>query len=183
MECRWFGRNTALSHVDELHLQRVSSRTPYWDEIWVIATSSQCYPTCAPLAAPIVRNLCPEGAALSVTPTSRETTIPSHLFRVVLLRRLRFSLSLSLRSCRCGSPLDPSGHHRAACSQAGMLGRRGYALDSIVARICREAGGWVRANFMLRDMDVAQPHVHDGSQDSRSWCGWSPCSWRSASCY
>ena len=55
----------------------------------------------------------------------------------------------------CGRPLDPCGHHRAACAQAGMLGRRGYTLESIMARICREAGGRVR------DMDVQAPLAGD----------------------
>ena len=97
------------------------------------------------------------GAALMVFPTNRQTTMPSHLFRVVLLRRLRHALALSVRSCRCG----PCGHHRAACAQAGMLGRRGYALESIMARICREAGGRVRTNLMVRDMDVPVPVAVD----------------------
>ena len=47
------------------------------------------------------------GAALAVTPSNRETTIPSRLFRVVLLRRLRLPLPFSVRSCQCGRPLDP----------------------------------------------------------------------------
>ena len=72
------------------------------------------------------------GAALVVTPSNRETS-------------------------PCGRPLDPCGHHRAACAQAGMLGRRGYALESIMARICREAGGRVRTNMLVRDMDVQAP--------------------------
>ena len=43
-------------------------------------------------------------------PTNRETTIPSHLFRVVLLRRLR---QPSVSNCRCGRLFDVCGHHRA----------------------------------------------------------------------
>ena len=43
-----------------------------------------------------------------------------------------------------------------------MLGRRGYALESIMARICREAGGRVRTNLMIRDMDVPPPNALDG---------------------
>ena len=39
-------------------------------------------------------------------------------------------LILSASSCRCGRPLDPSGHHRAACPYAGVLGRRGFPLES-----------------------------------------------------
>ena len=46
----------------------------------------------------LVRSQAGLGAALKVTPTNRETTIPSHLFRVVLLRRLRLALPLSVRS-------------------------------------------------------------------------------------
>ena len=44
---------------------------------------------------------------------------------------------------------------RAACAQAGVLGRRGWALGSVVARISREVGGRVTTNVMLRDLDVA----------------------------
>ena len=42
-----------------------------------------------------------------------------------------------------------------------MLGRRGYALESVAARICREAGGRVRTNMFVRDMDLDVP-VSDG---------------------
>ena len=42
-----------------------------------------------------------------------------------------------------------------------MLGRRGYALESVAARICREAGGRVRTNMFVRDMDLDVP-VNDG---------------------
>ena len=95
------------------------------------------------------------GAALSVVPTNLETTIPPHLFRVVLLRRLRQPLSLSVRNCRCGRLLDAL----AIIAQLvhGMLGRRGFALESVAARICREAGGRVRTNMFLRDMDLPLP--------------------------
>ena len=109
----------------------------------------------------MIRSQAGPGAAatLSVAPTSRETTIPSHLFRVVLLRRLRLALPVTVHSCQ---PLDPCGHHRAACAQAGVLGRRGFALESIMARISREAGGRVRTNLMARDMDVPASNVQDG---------------------
>ena len=97
------------------------------------------------------------GAALTVAPTNRETTILPHLFRVILLRRLRQALPLSVLNCRCGRPLDFCGHHRAACARAGVLGRRGFALESVAARICREAGGRVRTNMLVRDMDLDVP--------------------------
>ena len=43
-------------------------------------------------------------------------------------------LPSSVRNCRCGLPLDFRGHHRAACTTAGVLGRRGFALESAAAR-------------------------------------------------
>ena len=94
------------------------------------------------------------GPALSVVPAGFLTQIPLHLFRVVLLRRLRLPLPLSLHTCRCGRPIDSFGHHRAACARAGVLGRREFALASAAARICREAGGRVGTNCMMRDLDL-----------------------------
>ena len=102
------------------------------------------------------------GLVLSTCPTCRVTKLETQLFRVVLLRRLRLPLPLTVRTCRCGLPLDPCGHHRAACAHAGVLGRRGWALENVLARICREAGGRVATNVMVRDLDLALPHVVDG---------------------
>ena len=52
--------------------------------------------------------------------------------------------------------IAPRGAH------GGVLSRRGYALESVLARIFREAWGRVRTNLMVRDMDVPAPDVHDG---------------------
>ena len=41
--------------------------------------------------------------------------------------------SLSARNCQSGRPLDPCGHHRAACAETGMFGRRKHALESMHA--------------------------------------------------
>ena len=95
---------------------------------------------------------------LMTCPTCRITTIPPQLFRVTLLRRLR----LPVRSCRCGLPLDEFGHHRAACAQAGVFSKRGWALENVVARICREVGGRVTTNVFMRDLDLGQKDVVDG---------------------
>ena len=54
------------------------------------------------------------------------------------------------------------GHHRAVCARVGMLGRRGFSLESAIARICREAKGRVRTNVFVRDLDLAMPGVADG---------------------
>ena len=87
-------------------------------------------------------------------PTSRLSRMDSSVFRVLLLRRLWLPLPPSSRFCRCGRPLDSSGHHRAACAQAGVLGRRGFALESAAARVCREAGARVSTNVLVRDLDL-----------------------------
>ena len=52
-------------------------------------------------------------------------------------------------------PLDPCGHHRAACARVGVLGRRGFALETAAARGCQETGGRVMTNTLVRDMDLA----------------------------
>ena len=73
-------------------------------------------------------------------------------------------LPLSARSCRCGRPLNVLGHHRATCETAGVLGRRGWVLENVAARVSREAGGRVRVNVFVRDMDL--------HSDGRGWKWW-----------
>ena len=94
-------------------------------------------------------------------PTSPLTRFDASLFCVLLLRRLWLPLPPSSRFCRCGRLLDVLGHHRAACAQARVLGRRGYALESAAARICREAGARVTTNVMVRDLDLLPLHQVD----------------------
>ena len=79
------------------------------------------------------------GVALSTCPTCRFTLLEPQVFRVLLLRRLQLPLPLTVRNCRCGHFLDVVGHHRAACARAGVLSKRGFALESVTARVCREA--------------------------------------------
>ena len=66
-------------------------------------------------------------------------------------------------SCRCGRLLDAFGHHRAACSRSGVLGRRGFAVESAVAQICREGCTSVH-NVMFRDLDISPPQNSDGQR-------------------
>ena len=76
-----------------------------------------------------------------------------------------FAASISLFPC----PRASAGvafhsifvHHRAACTRAGIWGRREYPLETVTARICREAGGRVTTNVVVRDLDLAEPHVAD----------------------
>ena len=80
------------------------------------------------------------GEPFSSFPTTRERRFDFQPFRFFLLRRLRLPLPLTARRCQCGRLLDVFGHHRAACATVGVLGRRGFALESAARRVCREAG-------------------------------------------
>ena len=80
---------------------------------------------------------------------------------MLLLRRLWLPLPPTKRTCGCGRLLDSFGHHRAACATVGVLGRRGFALESAAARMCREAGARVSVNQLVRDLDIAAPDAGD----------------------
>ena len=82
------------------------------------------------------------GAALSATPSHRLCVVQSSSVASLALASASF------------------GHHRAACSRAGVLGRRGFAVESVGARIFREAGARVATNVL--DLDLLVPNVHDG---------------------
>ena len=101
------------------------------------------------------------GLPFTCCPTSFHSRFEAQLFRVMLLRRLWLPLPPTSRSCRCGRPLDALGHHRAACPNVGVLGRRGFALESAAARVCREAGGRVSVNVAVRDLDIGVPNEAD----------------------
>ena len=111
----------------------------------------------------IVRSQGGPGAGLSFLccPTYPFTTLSPQLFRVMLLRRLGLPLPLTSLTCRCGRPL---GHHRTACARAGVLGRQGFALESVLARICRKAGGRVTTNIMVCDLDLEHLQGLDGKR-------------------
>ena len=89
------------------------------------------------------------GVAFSDVPCSFFTRIEPHLFWTL-------PLSPCPRLCRCVRPLHSHGHHRAACSRAGV-GRDGIAVKSAAARICREAGARVTTNVLMRGLDVGVP--------------------------
>ena len=124
---------------------------------------------CGPLAS----------SAFVSFPMSRLSRIDSAPFRV-LLRKLQLPLLLSVRSCRCGRPFSLC-HHRAVCAVAGVLGRRGWALESAAATVCREGGARVRLNVFVRDMDLTESNRLDGRrlevvadglspQSTQQWC-------------
>ena len=57
-------------------------------------------------------------------PTNRVTQFEAEQFRVLL---------------GASGLLDALGHHRAACSRSGVLGRRGFVVESAVAQIAGKA--------------------------------------------
>ena len=90
-----------------------------------------------------------------------ELELPSQQFRVALLRRLRMPLPIAPRRCGCGNDLEQYGDHRAACATTSALAARAPALETAVARICREAGGRVARNVAVANMNLASP-ITDG---------------------
>ena len=101
------------------------------------------------------------GMFLCTTPCNPVTRLGSFTFRILLCCGLRLPLPLTKHICRCGRRTDFFGHHRAACAQSGVLARRGFAVESVVARVYREGGARVSTNIMVRDMDLAVPNPGD----------------------
>ena len=99
--------------------------------------------------------------AFTTIPYSDDLSFPSHLFRILLLRRLRLPLPLTERSRRCRRVLDPLGDLRAACPRSGVLRGRGCALERAAARNCREAGTRVTTNTLLTDLNIPSRHRLD----------------------
>ena len=96
------------------------------------------------------------GVPCNSFPTNSATRMDSELFRTWLLRRLQSPSHLNARVYRCGRLLDSLDHHRSACAVSAALGRRGFAVEMAVARICREGGARVSTNVMVRDLDLSQ---------------------------
>ena len=107
-------------------------------------------------------------AVLHGAPTTLEFTVEPHLFRTLVLERLRLPLDVTEARCECGIPLDVFGRHRAACPRSGRLRTRAVGPERTLARICREAGATVRMNTKLRDMNVAVEANDERAIEARS---------------
>ena len=95
-------------------------------------------------------------------PYTNDFAYPSHLFRILLVRRLRLPLPLFARTCRCRRTFDSLGDHRAACAQSGVLRSGGGPLERAAARVCREAGARVTTHTRLADLNVQHvQHIDD----------------------
>ena len=109
-------------------------------------------------------------------PLGPDTTYPSHLFGVLLLRRLRPPLPLSARICQYRRILDPLSDHDAACAQAAVLTGRGISLERAAAKVCREAGARVTTNTSISDLNLDHINRHDDRRiqviaKGRTLCG------------
>ena len=102
------------------------------------------------------------GVPFTSFPTSSISRFESSVFRVLLQRRLWLPLPPSTRKCRCGRLPDVRGHHRAACAVVGVLGRRGFPVESAAARVCRETEARVCTNVVVRDLDILPLDRQDG---------------------
>ena len=117
-------------------------------------------------------------AALTALPSSRATRIDPQPFRLFLCRRLHLPpLSPSHRTCRCGRLLNQLGHHRAACPEAGVLGRRGLSLECAASCPGLQGGRRsrvdqrVRARHGLGGLHNASRQPQAGSGGGRVWAG------------
>ena len=81
-----------------------------------------------------------------VTPTDRETTIPSSLPRCVAPTSSPCSPPFCAQLPMWPSTIGQLARKLGCLADDGM-----HALESIMARICRETGGRVRANSVVRD--------------------------------
>ena len=82
--------------------------------------------------------------------TGRASSTASFL----VFRKLRLLLSLTTRWCVCGRFLANLGHHRAACSVEGILGRRGFPFG-----FGDSNRPLLRMNVSVRDRCVGQQAV------------------------
>ncbi|CAK0830299.1 unnamed protein product, partial [Prorocentrum cordatum] len=105
------------------------------------------------------------GRHLALIPSTPESTFTPERFRALLQRRLRLPLDATASRCNgrsCQAHLDERGDHRAACPRSGRLLKRGAPIERMWARVCREAGGRVRTDVFLRDMNLPGIAANDG---------------------
>ena len=126
-------------------------RAPGWQRDASSFLSSSSWTLCCLDERALLRS---QGAPLAALPFSAMLVSPlqrfdSDIFRVLYLGRLSLPLPLPC-------------HHRASRALAGVLGRRGHALEFVAARVCREEGARVLStNVFLLDLDLIGICVQD----------------------
>ena len=102
-------------------------------------------------------------APFTAIPTSRVTRFDAQPFHLLLCRRLHLPLPLTLRTCRCG-------HHRAACAEAGVLGKRGLIWNVPPLRfVGKQEQEWPR---MCGSETGPRTVQRSGRGEVGSGCGW-----------
>ena len=181
----WQGGSVQISiqQADEFpSLSRNGWQQKTSDVVENVFLARPVWPTLAQPEQALLRSQQGPMAGLPFTnlPLCAETIFQSQEFKVLFLRRLWQPLPLSSFTCRCGRPLDSRGHHRAACPLGGVLGRRGFALESAAARVCLEAGGRVTTNVLVQGRTSSPwpsaEHIWEMDGIQRSQC-FSDC-WR-----
>ena len=112
------------------------------------------------------------GHWLLALPTGKDTAMRPEVFLVSLRRRLRLRLLLGFRRCpgrSCRSSLDAYGDHLASCMRAGGVQGRAKTLERAWQRVFREAGGRVRPQVLLRDLDLGLPLSDDRRVGLVAW--------------
>ncbi|CAK0876826.1 unnamed protein product, partial [Prorocentrum cordatum] len=105
------------------------------------------------------------GRHLALIPSTPESTFTPERLRALLQRRLRLPLDATASRCNgrsCQAHLGERGDHRAACPRSGRLLKRGDPIERMWAWLCREAGGRVRTDVLLRDMNLPGIAANDG---------------------
>ncbi len=142
--------------------QLVEDRTPGWQ--YFAASTREHFERTALLnhldrpSRALLRSQSGPGASLSTltAPICRECTLQPEQFQGVLRRRLQWPLPLLPSVCEgCGAPVDKLGHHLTACMPSGRVRARAGSVETTVAQICREAGGRVRTNVLLKDLNAS----------------------------
>ena len=93
----------------------------------------------------------------------------SHVRCCVLCRSFVTTHSLCAAALPCAaaspSPAPPPSHFShlpvwLTTRSAGVLGSRGFSVESAAARVCREAGARVSSNLFVRELSVAPHDAH-----------------------
>ena len=63
------------------------------------------------------------------------------------------------------------------------VGRRGWALESAMARMCREGGPQLMTNVLVRDLGLDVRGQVDARRLAGNRCGWPPTVWRRSACH
>ena len=89
---------------------------------------------------------------------NRLTTFAPQVFRAILLRRLHLPLCATAGLANRSTFVATTAQlvHVRECWAA-----EGGHWRTVVSRICREAGGWVTTNVLVRDLDLVGPDVED----------------------